>query len=97
MARLYIYQSELIQKLKDEIAMLKGNKPRPQIHPSALEKPDKKPDESPPDEKRPGSEKHSKNLLIHEVMPPIRPKDIPEGSTFKGYKPFVVQGILLQP
>ena len=32
-------QGELIQQLRDEIAVLKGQKPRPQIQPSRLEKP----------------------------------------------------------
>lgn len=37
-------QNELIQQLKDEIARLKGQKPRPKIPPSRLEGPNSKPD-----------------------------------------------------
>jgi len=32
-------QQELIQQLRDEIAILKGQKPRPKIEPSRLEQP----------------------------------------------------------
>src|SRR5881227_1710228 len=57
---------ETVQQLRDEIAILKGQKPRPQIAPSVLEKP---PVTRPtPEQKRPGSDKRSKNaqLVIHE-------------------------------
>jgi hypothetical protein len=95
------YQSELIQRLKDEIAILKGDKPRPKIKPSGMEKGDRKNnnnDDNPSDGKRPGSAKRSKTkeLTINEIIP-IQPENIPEGSTFKGYKKFVVQGIVIKP
>jgi hypothetical protein len=50
-------QAELIQYLKDEIARLKGQKPKPKIRPSQLEKPKKKKSSS---GKRPGSFKRIK-------------------------------------
>ena len=37
-------QKELIQQLRDEIANLKGQKPKPKIPPSKLEGPNSKPD-----------------------------------------------------
>jgi len=91
------YQSELIQRLKDEIAILKGDKPKPNIKPSGMEKGEKKSNDS-SDGKRPGSAKCSKTkeLEIHEVFP-ISPEHIPEGSLFKGYKEFAVQGIIIKP
>lgn len=92
------YQAELIQVLKDEIAVLKGNKPKPKIKPSKMEKgvkgdKDKKNSKS----KRPGSEKRSKTveLKIHETII-IPPKNIPKGSVFKGYKDFFVQGLKIE-
>lgn len=78
------YQSEIIQRLKDEIAILKGDKPKPNIKPSGMEKGEKKNNGS-SDMKRPGSSKRSKTkeLEIHEVIS-ISPENIPEGSLFKG-------------
>jgi len=91
------YQSELIQRLRDEIAILKGDKPRPNIKPSGMEKGEKKNTDS-SDGKRPGSSKRSKTkeLEIHETIL-ISPEHIPEGSLFKGYKECVVQGIIIEP
>ena len=55
------------QALRDEIARLKGEKPRPKINPSSLEENHKKPESS---EKRPGSAKRHKtqSLEIHEIV-----------------------------
>jgi hypothetical protein len=59
---------ELVQQLRDEIAVLKGQKPRPQISPSRLESPTARPTLE--GQKRPGSEKRPKNsqLIIHEEV-----------------------------
>ena len=91
------YQSELIQRLRDEIAILKGDKPRPKIKPSGMENGEKKNNDS-SSGKRPGSSKRSKTkeLEIHEVIS-RSPENIPEGSLFKGYKEFAVQGIIIKP
>lgn len=91
------YQSELIQRLRDEIAILKGDKPRPEIKPSGMEKGEKKNTDS-SDGKRAGSSKRSKTreLEIHETIL-ISPEHIPEGSLFKGYREFTVQGIIIEP
>jgi len=88
------YQMELIQALRDEIAVLKGNKPKPKIKPSKLDRNDPKPGEH---GKRPGSEKEHKTegLEIHETKT-IKADDVPEGSEFKGYKEFVVQDLMIQ-
>jgi len=90
-------QTEEIQKLKDEIARLKNQPPRPKIKPSSLEnKTDNKKKRK--CKKRPGSKKRKKTaeLKIHETIP-IPREDIPKGSVFKGYNPFVVQGLKIQP
>jgi hypothetical protein len=81
---------ETNQQLRDEIAILKGQKPRPQIAPSRLESP---PRSVPaPGQKRPGSDKRSKNaqLAITEEKR-LRVVDAPVGSVSKGFEPFVVQ------
>ena len=91
------YQSEIIQRLRDEIAVLKGDKPKPDIKPSGMEKGEKKNTGS-SEGKRPGSSKRSKTkeLEIHETIH-ISPEHIPEGSMFKGYREFTVQGIIIEP
>lgn len=92
-------QNEIIQALKDEIARLKGEKPKPDIKPSKLEKGSGK--NSGNDKKlknRPGSKKRKKNryLEIHETIP-VAPENIPEGSRFKGYDDYIVQGLVIKP
>src|SRR5277367_2932523 len=54
---------ETVQQLRDEIAILKGQKPRPQIAPSQLEKPPPRPPRA-DGQKRPGSEKRPKNAQL---------------------------------
>jgi hypothetical protein len=93
------YQAEMIQHLRDEIAILKGDKPKPKIKPSGMEKGDKNNNDEDKTStgKRPGSIKRSKTkkLVIDEIIP-IAPQNIPKGSKFKGYKEFVVQGIIIK-
>lgn len=92
-------QAEEIQLLKDEIARLKGQKPKPNIKPSKLEsvfnKDKEKKDSS---GKRPGSDKRSKTaeIIIHDTIP-IAPENIPPGSTFKEHQPYTVVGIKIAP
>jgi hypothetical protein len=85
------------QALKDEIAILKGEKPRPRIKPSKLEKKSKNKDREGSDAKRPGSTKRekTKELKIHATVT-LHAKSVPEGSTRKGYEDFTVQGIRFQ-
>ncbi len=89
-------QAEIIQQLKDEIACLKNQKPKPRIRPSQLEKRADK--EESPSEKRPGSEKKSKtvDLVICETIR-ISPESIPPGSIFKGCQEYTVQDIVIKP
>jgi hypothetical protein len=86
-------QEELIGHLKDEIAVLKGEKKRPRFEASRMEK--KAGQEGKESEagakKRVGSEKRSKTELL-EVQEErvIAPEAIPAGSRFKGYEDYVV-------
>jgi len=86
-------QTEEIQKLRDEIARLKGQKPKPDIKPSKLEENSKQQSKA-KDKKRPGSKKRhkTKNLQIHDEKT-IKSEEIPEGSRFKGYQDYIVQDI----
>jgi hypothetical protein len=84
-----------VQQLRDENALLKGQKPRPTISPSQLESPPKPP--PPKDGKRPGSAKRSKNSQL--VIPrdvPLHPDQLPPGAVFKGYEPYVVQELFIE-
>jgi len=87
-------QGEEIQKLKDEIARLKGLKPKPKIRPSKLEKDPEGQKKKNPSGKRSGSNKRSKTagLIIHKEIT-VPPESIPTNSIFKGYQPYTVQGI----
>ena len=88
-------QGKELQQLRDEIARLKGQKGKPKIPPSRLEK-DTKQEKRKKKKggKRPGSKKRSKtkDLPIHETIP-VPPKDIPKGSTRAGHDEWVVQGL----
>lgn len=93
-------QQEQIQALKDEIAILKGQKPRPKIKPSTLGKnPDKDDKKDKKDgKKRPGSAKKSKlnEIEIHETKI-VKAENVPPGSRFKDYEDFTVQGLVIKP
>lgn len=93
-----LLQAEEIQLLKDEIARLKGQKPKPNIRPSTLEKAPNDQEKKDSSGKRPGSNKRSKTaeIIIHKTIP-IAPACITPDSTFKGYQPYTVQGIKIQP
>ncbi|MGO9377028.1 MAG: hypothetical protein ACLP29_00585 [Dissulfurispiraceae bacterium] len=90
-------QQDAIQQLRDEIARLKGQKPKPTIKPSKLEQGLHNDQKDAGTGKRPGSLKKSKTeaLQIHETKK-IRPEGIPPGSRFKGYQDYVVQDILIK-
>jgi hypothetical protein len=88
-----------VQQLRDEIAILKGQKPRPQIAPSRLEQP--LPATAPasvPGQKRPGSEKQSKKtqLTITREQRLVYP-DPPAGSVSKGFEEYIVQELVMRP
>src|SRR5689334_4003522 len=72
-----------VQQVRDEIALLKGQKPRPDIQPSLLEAPPPKA-AGPAGGKRPGSAKRPKTAErhIHREVP-LHPADLPAGATFR--------------
>jgi hypothetical protein len=87
---------ETVGTLRDEIALLKGEKPRPTIAPSRLETPPPKPPPAPGD-KRPGSHKRSKTAsFVTPVEVKIPFPDPPPGSHSHGYEEYHVQELLLQ-
>ena len=84
------------QQLHDEIAILKGLKPRPDIKPSILQAGPPKPAVQ-EGGKRPGSAKRPKTAELrihHEVK--LHSDDLPVGARFKGYEPYVVQELIIR-
>lgn len=84
------YQQEQIQPLRDEIARLKGEKPKPKIRPSALENLSRKKKGKRP--KRRSKRRKTPELTIHKSVR-IRPEEVPAGSRFKGYEDYMVQDL----
>ena len=83
------------QQLRDEIARLQGQKPRPDIKPSVLEATQPKSPE-PEGGKRPGSAKRPKTaeLTIHREVP-LHAEGLPVGATFRCFEAYVVQELLI--
>ena len=102
---------ETVAVLRDEIAVLKGHKPRPKFKSSNLvEETDKgrtpdsenepaaSGDADTPTTKRPGSAKRTitPELEIHETRTIEPLEPLPEGSRFRCYRSYVVRGITVQ-
>jgi hypothetical protein len=88
---------EEVQALKDEVARLKGEKARPKITASKLEDGTRSGGSGSDKGKRAGSAKRSKldGLEIHKAVV-LKAENVPQGSTFKGYEDYTVQGIVLK-
>jgi hypothetical protein len=85
------------QRLRDEIAVLKKQKPRPKIPPSKLEGPKSKDKESKPKTSRGKHPRKNKTKLpIHEEKI-LQPSSIPKGALFKGFQCYTVQDTIFQP
>jgi hypothetical protein len=82
------------QILKDEIARLKNQNPKPKIKPSKLPK-DSKPKSSPKGSTQKKKKKTATLKIDKEER--IAPEHIPEGSTFKGLNPYTVRGLQIVP
>lgn len=88
-------QAKEIEKLKTEIAKLKGQKGPPKIRPSKDDKRNKGKVAKDAGKNRqvrqgPNLERRRSEERI------LQPKDVPEGSRFKGYQDFSVEDILLE-
>jgi hypothetical protein len=91
-------QREEIQHLKDTIALLKGQKGRPKLKPSQLEKGTsgsaQEGGRTGSEQKRAGAAKRQKT--VHRKIDQteiIRPEHVPLGAVFKGYEDYVVQEV----
>src|SRR4051795_6275906 len=85
------------QQLRDEIAVLKGQKPRPQMRPSILSGPAPANAGTTPKGRRRGkpTRRKTSQLTIHREVT-LHPATLPEGATLKGYETYVVQDLLIQ-
>jgi len=85
------------QQLRDENAVLKGQKPRPQLRPSILTQPTSAHVTTTGKGRRRGKpiQRKTSQLTIHrEVV--LHPTTLPQGATLKGYETYVVQDLLIQ-
>jgi len=104
-------QAETIQQLRDEIAVLKGEKGKPNFKASGMEQktdPDFSTDAHSKDRdggasgspnKRPGSTKRPKTsqLTIHQEIKIAPEQALPPGSRFKGSQEVVIQDLKIEP
>jgi Transposase IS66 family len=81
-----------IQLLRDEIARLKGQKPRPNIKPSRLEAASRR--SKTQKRKKRSKKSKTKKIEIHEVVS-IKPDNLPEGSKLKDHQEYIVQDIVI--
>src|SRR5437879_12466383 len=81
-----------IQELRDENAKLKGQKPRPKIEPSTLNKPGQGQDETGKGRRR-GKPTRPRNaqLTIHHTVELYATTDPPERATLRGFESYLVQ------
>jgi len=80
------------QILKDEIARLKNQNPKPKITSSKLPK-----DPKPKSAHNGSTQKKKTATLRIDKEERIAPEHIPEGSTFKGLNPYTVRGLQIVP
>ncbi|MGH9556866.1 MAG: IS66 family transposase [Terriglobales bacterium] len=87
-------QEETIQQLRDEISRLKGLKTRPDIKPSLLETPPAT--EGPKKHRRDAAKRPKTAELRIDREVPLHPDNLPQGATFKGFEPYVVQDLIIK-
>jgi hypothetical protein len=90
---------EPVAQLKDEVAILKGEKPRPKSKPSTLNQAqpagagpsrgEKSQDSGAGQDQKP----NELEILVPQIL---HPEHIPNGSVFRGYEDYVVQGLRIQ-
>jgi hypothetical protein len=78
---------QTVAELREEIARLKGLKGRPNIKPSGMDKGTAPPKPAKKEKRRRGRGKVTPRVSIEET---VVKAEIPPGSPFKGYEPFLV-------
>jgi hypothetical protein len=99
MHNMIVLLKEENQRLKDEIATLKGQKPKPKIPPSTLEGTHSKDKQNDKNRRTRGKHprcKKTNRLEVHDRQR-IKPEFIPESAVFKGCQKRTIQDIVLKP
>ena len=88
---------ERVEKLEDEVRVLKGQKKRPTFKPSALDKNTQTDDEKENTKKSHSGKKRGRANVTRPVdrNERVRPDNIPPGSTLHGIRPFHVQELII--
>jgi transposase IS66 family protein len=85
------------QEFRDEIARLKGQKTRPDIKPSTLEKPDQQATDATGEGRKRGKPSGPRNdkLVIHKTVE-LEPLDLPAGAQFHQFESYLVQDLIFE-
>jgi hypothetical protein len=84
--------TQTVAELREEIARLKGLKGRPNIKPSGMDKGTEPPKPAKKEKLRRGRGKVTPRVVVEEK---VITTEIPPGSRFKGYEPFLVQDLVI--
>ncbi len=84
--------TQTVVELREEIARLKGLKGRPNIKPSGMDKGTEPPKPAKKEKLRRGRGKVTPRVVVEEK---VITTEIPPGSRFKGYEPFLVQDLVI--
>jgi len=89
-------KTKALEEAQAEIRRLKKLPKKPKLEPSKLDEPQEQAQTN-GDKKRPGSEKKSKKaeLKIHQKEP-VKAKDVPTDWVLKGYRPYVIQDMIIK-
>ena len=83
---------QTVTELREEVARLKGLKGRPNIKPSGMDKGTEPPKPAKKEKRRRGRGKVTPQVVVEEK---VITTEIPPGSRFKGYEPFLVQDLVI--
>jgi hypothetical protein len=92
------WQENHIENLEQEILKFKGETTKPKIKPSKMDKETEPQQKQDPDanRKKPGPKRKKTPNLRIDTTEKIEPECIPAGSTFKGYREIIVQGLVIK-